>query len=97
MARFGIWHGIRDWLRPVDPSTRSRSGTGAIERPFQGSLDTTAEAIVDEADAVSEAELLEFLASDLDPVQADPVFRENLREELWSMVIDQGYARTRES
>ncbi|MFK7894265.1 MAG: hypothetical protein AB8G23_00415 [Myxococcota bacterium] len=39
-------------------------------------------------EAVSEEELLEFLAADLDPVPADPVFREKLRDDLWEMVAD---------
>ncbi len=34
----------------------------------------------------AEAELLEFLAADLDPIPADPVFREQLREKLWEIV-----------
>ncbi|HPG25783.1 MAG: hypothetical protein H6748_05300 [Spirochaetaceae bacterium] len=37
-------------------------------------------------EARDEAELLEFLASDLDPVSPDPDFRERLREELWALV-----------
>lgn len=40
--------------------------------------------------ASEEAEFLEFLASDLDPVPADPVFRERLREELWDLVVKEG-------
>lgn len=39
-------------------------------------------------DEVTEEELLDFLAADLDPVPADPVFQEKLREELWEMVAD---------
>lgn len=39
-------------------------------------------------DEVTEEELLEFLAADLDPVPADPVFQEKLRDELWEMVED---------
>jgi hypothetical protein len=50
------------------------------------------EAVLDfsDPDAIDEFELLEFLASDLDPVPADPVFRERLREELWEMVLEEG-------
>ena len=47
-------------------------GTLALEDPLVAGVD--------------EAELLDFLAADLDPVPADPVFREKLRDELWSMV-----------
>jgi len=42
-------------------------------------------------DLVSEErELLDFLAADVDPVPADPAFRERLREELWETVIEEG-------
>ena len=59
--------------------------------PF-GPLDADCEvAAIDTLEtAPSEAELLEFLASDLDPVPVDPVFRERLREQLWSMVETAG-------
>jgi hypothetical protein len=35
---------------------------------------------------VDELELLEFLAADLDPVPADPVFQKQLADLLWEMV-----------
>ena len=42
---------------------------------------------LDERGAGSEGqELLDFLAADVDPIPADPAFRERLREELWSLV-----------
>jgi len=34
----------------------------------------------------AESDLLDFLAGDLDPVPADPAFREELREQCWSLV-----------
>ncbi|MFO0689309.1 MAG: hypothetical protein U0900_11435 [Myxococcota bacterium] len=37
---------------------------------------------------VDELELLEFLAADLDPVPADPVFKQELGDHLWEMVRD---------
>lgn len=43
-------------------------------------------------EAALEAELLDFMTADLGPVQADPVFRERLREELWDMVVKDGLA-----
>ena len=49
------------------------------------SLEADGAAVID--DAAEDAELLEFLAADLDPVPADPVFRERLREQLWEMVV----------
>ena len=36
----------------------------------------------------AESELLDFLAGDLDPAPADPAFREELREQCWSLVQD---------
>jgi hypothetical protein len=40
-------------------------------------------------------ELLEFLAADHDPVAADPVFRDQLRDELWALVESGGVTRPR--
>lgn len=37
---------------------------------------------------VDELELLEFLAADLDPVPADPVFKRELGDRLWEMVSE---------
>jgi hypothetical protein len=45
------------------------------------------------SEAIHEGELLEFLASDLDPIPVDPVFREQLREDLWEQVLVDGIAR----
>ena len=40
--------------------------------------------------AADRRELIDFLASDVDPVPADPAFRERLREELWELVLEEG-------
>ena len=48
---------------------------------------TVADEISDPAEG---QELLEFLAADVDPIPADPAFRERLREELWSLVQESG-------
>lgn len=76
------------------PARQTLSRTGFRDDP-QGAFDRScerfeggADAFEGEADAIREEELLEFLASDLDPVSADPAFRERLREELWEMVLD---------
>ena len=43
--------------------------------------------VIDEIAAeFSTEELLEFLEADQHPVEADPAFRERLREELWALV-----------
>jgi len=43
--------------------------------------------------AIDERELLDFIAADVDPVPADPAFRERLREELWEMVVVDGLVK----
>ena len=48
------------------------------------------------AEEAGHGDLLEFLAADLDPVPADPVFREELREQLWALVQDGTTARPRD-
>ena len=48
------------------------------------------------AEEARHGDLLEFLAADLDPVPADPVFREELREQLWALVQDGTTARPRD-
>ena len=55
---------------------------------FLDAADQVGEAVLDfySGDGVYEHELLEFLAADLDPVPADPAFRERLRDELWEVV-----------
>lgn len=47
--------------------------------------------------AVDETEMLDFLASDLDPIPADPAFRERLKEELWEMIAADGWTRPKDS
>ena len=65
-------------LAPI-PGANSSSGVAALDEPW--------------GDAEGDPELLEFLASDLDPVPVNPEFRERLREELWEVVIDEGRAK----
>ena len=78
--------GQRPWTR--DPFGAATSPDVAL----LSSEGSAGEAILELGadDAIDEKELLEFLASDLDPVPADPVFRERLREELWEVVLKEG-------
>ncbi len=71
----------------------------AFDRPSGAGSDAPSAAPAEAAglEPVSEAELLDFLAADLDPVAADPVFRERLREELWEMIVDDGIVSAKES
>ena len=41
----------------------------------------------------TEEELLEFLAADQEPVEADPKFKASLREQLWELVEEEGGTR----
>ncbi|MCR9097358.1 MAG: hypothetical protein NXI30_24330 [bacterium] len=92
-SRAATQHPGRENARVFDRhATRARIDAegGAEVIPFPGRH--AAEAVLDPADLGSgqEAELLEFLAADVDPVPADPAFRERLREELWEMVVSEG-------
>lgn len=58
-------------------------GAGSVSDDSVGILGDT---LGDLGQDVDELELLEFLAADLDPVSADPVFQKQLAELLWEMV-----------
>ena len=76
-------------------ATRARIDAegGAEVIPFPGGR--AGEAVLDPSapglgtGSEMDAELLEFLAADVDPVPADPAFRERLRVELWDMIVDE--------
>jgi len=61
------------------PGANSSSGVAALDAPW--------------LDAEGDTELLEFLASDLNPVPVNPEFRERLREELWQVLLDEGLGK----
>ena len=51
--------------------------------------------VIDEIAAeFSTEELQEFLEADRAPVQADPIFKERLREKLWNLLEEQRAARS---
>ena len=79
----------------VRGAARTRSLIDAALAPIPGANSSSGVAAPDEpwGDAEGDPELLEFLASDLDPVPVNPEFRERLREELWEMVLDEGRAK----
>ena len=60
-------------------------GAGSVSEDSVGILGDTLGDLGQDVDAL---ELLEFLAADLDPVPADPVFQKELAELLWEMVSD---------
>ena len=45
---------------------------------------------------MAEAEMREFLATDFDPIAADPDFKEHLRERLWTLVKEGATARSKD-
>ena len=73
------------------------SGTADAEILHRHSLalEPDAAAFTDELE-ISDAELQEFLEADLEPPQADPEFREQLREQLWAMVESGEVGRRRD-
>lgn len=76
---------LRDRLRPIlEDADRSQQPGDGVEQ-----------AVVEEAAAeITAEELREFLEADLYPIQADPAFKEELREKLWDLVQRQAEARS---
>src|SRR5262249_24462844 len=75
--------------RPREPPVKARGR----EHPGEASDKGRTERAVREAEVIDEIaaefsteELIEFLEADLLPVEADPAFRDKLRDELWSPV-----------
>jgi hypothetical protein len=77
--------------RRADPAVDASGGWVRRELVSQGAAGSSAEA---EDDEVSDEELLEFLAADDDRVEANPIFKRKLREQLWAMI--RGNDRTRQ-
>jgi len=84
MRRRG-WQGFLDWFRPVERSAAPAPSVSQVHRSGD-SNEAVADALF--AAELGDLELVDFLAGDLDPVSADPVFREELREKLWTLVQD---------
>ena len=99
LGRFAAESTADEWPSNVVPlvrgAARMRSLSDAARAPIPGAHSSSGVAALDEpwGDAEGDPELLEFLASDLDPVPVNPEFRERLREELWEMVLDEGRAK----
>ena len=77
---------------------RIEAERGAEIIPFpgrgSGASAQAGEAVLE--DAALDAELMDFLEADLDPVPADPAFRERLRDELWEMIVEEGVGAPRD-
>jgi hypothetical protein len=97
--RTRTWQILLDWFRPV--AREASIVPQRIQAPYRAidgmgpSNESGAEAVLVEEEA-GHGDLLEFLAADLDPVPADPVFREELREQLWALVQDGTTARPKD-
>ncbi len=66
--------------------------------PVRRPADGAEQSVVEEVSAEFTAdELKEFLEADLYPVQADPKFKEELREKLWDLVQRQAAAKLDET
>lgn len=79
-------------IKDLGAGNASGDSIGILADPF---ADTELAVDRDAEQEVDELEILEFLAADLDPVPADPAFRERLAETLWEMVRDGRMARSR--
>lgn len=67
-----------------------------VDDRLQAGLVDLEECFFPSEEEVSEAELQEFLACDLDPTEADPRFRENLREQIWTLIEEGELLRRRD-
>ncbi len=80
-------------VKVLGAGSPSGDSIGILSDPF-----SDAERVVDRdlEPGIDDLEILEFLAADLDPVPADPGFRDRLAETLWEMVRDGRMARSRD-
>jgi len=84
-------------LAPLDSSQdTTASGKPEEERPTAGLRPRLLDGLRD-GDASfdpTDEELMEFLAADNEPVEADPEFKRKLRDQLWTLI--QGSEMTRQ-
>ncbi len=106
VTRRPIWQGFLDWLRPSDRAINGAVSTPTLTRSLSAPAESwTSSAFVsaverarqefldEEAKEIDPDELLDFLAADHDPVSADPVFRDQLRKDLWALVEKGAFRR----
>jgi len=95
VARGRGWRGLLEWWRPSRRSDAKPDREVSSEPGWQhyelASDPGGASLLAD--DEATEEELREFLAADFDPIEADPDFKEELREQLWSLIREGGLAR----
>jgi hypothetical protein len=86
-------------LNPAGVSTDLVASWTSTDSSTGGTLsgEPAREIFADEtAYEIDEDELLDFLAADHDPIPADPVFREQLRDELWALVREGAITRPKD-
>lgn len=81
----GVGHRLRMRLVPRWASRTEHAADRAMERREESRLQER-EVIEEIASEFTTEELQEFLEADLHPIQADPLFKEQLREKLWKLV-----------
>jgi hypothetical protein len=81
----GVSQRFRRKLVPRWATRSERAVDRAMERREQSRLQER-EVIDEIASEFTTEELQEFLEADLHPIQADPLFKEQLREKLWKLV-----------
>jgi len=100
VATAGAEYGVKSTRASID-LTRPLARAGAFEAEAFGEggipADLAERIFGEEATAeIDEHELHEFLAADHDPIPADPVFREELRDQLWALVRDGAITRPKD-
>ena len=103
-----MWQGLLDWWNPAGVATvpdderiapdgvdrrGSEPAVDASEAWVRRDLVSQEVARSTAEDEVSEQELLDFLAADNDPIEANPAFKRRLREQLWAMIRDDHMTR----
>ena len=76
-----VAHGA--WRRAFAMATKLMGGEVPLSEDAFGMIEDSLDELQTE---VNELELLDFLAADLYPVPADPVFKQELCDMLWEMV-----------
>jgi hypothetical protein len=77
---------IRMRLMPRWAKFTERAAGRAMERREQSGLRESEEVIEEIASEFTTEELQEFLEADQYPIEADPLFKEQLREKLWKLL-----------
>ena len=82
----GLVERVRIGLMPRWGKGSERAVDGAMKRREQGRLQEH-EVIEEIASEFTTEELQEFLEADRYPIEADPLFKEQLREKLWRLLL----------